>query len=57
MSCFDGQGCVQADFKGAMKLVNSAEDQQLEAEQRLEESKKEIQRLQEVRQAAITVVP
>lgn len=40
-----------------MKLVNSAEDQQLEAEQRLEESKKEIQRLQEVRQAAITVVP
>ncbi|CAL8466238.1 g5774 [Coccomyxa elongata] len=40
---------LEADFKGAMKLVNSAEDQY---EDRLSELKKDNQRLQQEKQAA-----
>lgn len=47
---------VQADFQGAMKLVNSADDRYLDAEQRLEECQRDIRRLEKEKQAAIIAV-
>lgn len=47
---------VQVDFKGAMKLVNTAEEGQLNTEERLKELEVENQRLQQEKQAAMTAV-